>query len=84
MALATWRLSSLVVYEDGPLAMFVRLRSVRALDGVTSCLWCTSVWTGLLIVLCERLGAGLLVDVLALSAAAIGVEDARNRLRDQS
>lgn len=80
-ALAVWRLSSLVVSEDGPFDMFTRLRSVRALDGLTSCLWCTSVWAAGFVVLCERLGAGWMVDVLALSAAAIGAEHARDWLR---
>lgn len=60
LALATWRLSSLLTDEAGPLDVFVHLRrlvGVRYNDageaygsnglarGVT-CVWCVSVWVG--------------------------------------
>lgn len=60
LGLATWRLSVLVVREDGPFRVF---RKIRELVGIThdefgkvlqvpdtfwasllSCVWCTSVW----------------------------------------
>jgi hypothetical protein len=59
LALATWRLTSLVVREEGPWCILARLRhriGVRSTDagvpyglnvmaeGLT-CVWCTSVWT---------------------------------------
>ena len=80
-ALAVWRLTSLIVSEDGPGEVFVKIRSIRALDGVTSCSWCASVWAAFAIVICQRIGLGWLVEALALSAAAIGVEDARNHIQ---
>lgn len=48
--LATWRVSRLIVAEDGPAQIVVRLR--RAVDatplaGVMDCFACTSVWVGL-------------------------------------
>lgn len=44
LALATWRLSSLMVNEDGPFKMF---EYVRQLPGPFECIWCFSVWVGI-------------------------------------
>jgi len=62
-ALATWRVSSLLVDEAGPFRMFIRLREWvgithdaddnvamipdRLLPGILSCVWCVSIWVGL-------------------------------------
>lgn len=45
--LATWRVSSLLVHEEGPYDLLVRTR--RALDGTVAgralaCFYCTSLW----------------------------------------
>jgi len=61
LALAVWRVSSLLVREDGPWALLARLRyhagvrydesSLPYGDGVLGdlfiCTWCMSVWIGL-------------------------------------
>lgn len=61
LILATWRASSLLVYEDGPFEVFERLREYAGVvydersqrTGTTelarglTCLWCVSVWVGL-------------------------------------
>lgn len=64
LALAVWRISSLLVNENGPFDIFQRLRfsvGVRwhgassvpetELAKVFLCLWCMSFWVGLLIAL---------------------------------
>ncbi len=58
--LATWRISSLIVHEDGPWSVFRKLREragivhdeggeilvvpEKFLAGVLSCVWCSSIW----------------------------------------
>lgn len=79
--LATWRVSRLIVAEDGPGEALVRLR--RSVDGtplagLMDCFACTSVWVGSGVAV-ALLGGRLRVrDVavaaLALSGAAMLVE----------
>ena len=61
--LATWRVASLLVHEEGPWKVFFRLRvwagivhgpqgeiamiPDRFLAGVLSCVWCCSLWVAL-------------------------------------
>jgi len=60
LMLATWRMTSLVVKEDGPWNILARLRRLIGVrfdaqsapyglniiaEGLT-CMWCTSVWVG--------------------------------------
>lgn len=62
--LATWRLTRLLVKEDGPWDMFGKTRdffgirfnsrgiayvpSGNSIGKMLLCLWCTSIWTGIL------------------------------------
>ncbi len=64
LALATWRLTSLLVHEHGPFDIFFKLREFMGiihdaegnvagddgslLAGLLSCFWCTSVWAALI------------------------------------
>lgn len=79
--LATWRVSRLIVSEDGPGQAVVRLR--RAVDatplaGVMDCFACTSVWVGLGVAAALVGGRLPVRDVavagLALSGAALLTE----------
>jgi len=61
-SLATWRIASLLVNEQGPGNVFRRLRSAVGIEhdqdgnvtiipdgflaGIFSCVWCASVWVG--------------------------------------
>jgi hypothetical protein len=57
LSFATWRISSLLVNENGPWNIFLRLRQRAGLEnaieipdgffpGVLSCVWCCSMWVG--------------------------------------
>lgn len=70
LALATWRISSLIVNEDGPGDIFTRLRVLAGVryDGETfqqtadnviagafMCIWCMSIWVGLILMIAYSL-----------------------------
>jgi hypothetical protein len=88
LALATWRISSLLVREDGPFYLFMRLRhkvGVRydklsqpyATNEVARgllCLWCTSVWVGIALALCFLLWPQAVVGLsLPFALSAVAV-----------
>lgn len=78
-ALAVYRLTALLVYEDGPSGVFHALRAAsKRLNGPLHCFWCTSVWAAAVIVLIARKPS--LTRGLALSAAAIFLEELKMRL----
>lgn len=56
---ATWRVASLLVQEDGPWGVFMKLRELAGIEhddgevfiipsnffaGILSCVWCASMW----------------------------------------
>jgi hypothetical protein len=88
LALATWRLTSLLVQEEGPWGIFVKLRyalgvrydersvayGLTTLAALFTCMWCASVWTGLIVstvYLISPLTARWISLPLALSAAVL-------------
>lgn len=83
IGLASWRLASLLVNEEGPGLIFMRLRSrvgVREGPGeqssgflplVFSCMWCMSVWTTLLAAGIWYLEPVAVMIVAAMSVALI-------------
>lgn len=82
IALACWRLTSLLVKEDGPWDMFARLRHLlgvrydaesrpyaeRMLGKMALCPWCASVWIGGLMTVC-MIGAPIPTTYLSLPLA---------------
>ena len=81
--LAVWRVTHLVVVEDGPwdlLVKFRRMASAIALERLVACLYCASVWVALgFALLITRDWRALLVFVPALSGGAILLERATSR-----
>lgn len=82
LGLATWRVSSLIVNEDGPFDLFLNIRKMAGIvhgpDGrpmvipeqffaeLLSCVWCSSIWVGAAWAL-----FWLLFPSVAISAAAV-------------
>jgi hypothetical protein len=76
-SLATWRISSLLVCEDGPADILKRLRATVCrspfLSGLLSCVWCCSVWIGMAFAMLG-LDAPLVVRIAAgLSFSTVSV-----------
>lgn len=81
ISLASWRLASLLVQEDGPNDIFAKLRAavmpegeVSSLALVFTCVWCMSVWTAMVLTAVWVIWQ-LPVLVLAASALAIIVHE---------
>lgn len=78
VALACWRISSLLVRESGPLNMLVHIRGVASRSelgaGIFSCIWCMSLWVGLLLLPFLVSGYAWVLLPFALSALAIWFE----------
>ncbi len=76
-ALATWRVTSLLIAEDGPFHVFAWWRKQIAQTPLWSeafsCMWCLSVWVGLLATVIALSSVWWLLWPLALSAVAIGL-----------
>ena len=87
LALAAWRLASLVANEDGPWQMFKRLR-LRAeqwcnkykfcrelgLYELVSCEWCNSIWIGIgLTLLYLWIGQAILYIALPLALSTVAI-----------
>lgn len=74
LSLAVWRLTSLLVSEDGPYDVLVK---VRIMTRAFSCLWCLSVWLGAAVVLAWYFVPFWTVVIslpLAISGAAIMID----------
>lgn len=89
--LATWRIASLVVNEEGPFGIFMDIRELAGIkhdadnipymipDGflpqLLGCVWCASVWIGILFTVISLWQYGYLLALpFALSAVAVLME----------
>lgn len=88
LALATWRISNLLVNEDGPGDIFTRLRALVGVryDDVTfqpsasndvaeafTCIWCMSVWVGLILMIAWSLWPQPALWIATVFALSAGV-----------
>jgi len=76
--LATWRISSLLLYETGPLDIFIQVRSLAARHSFTAqlfgCMYCLSIWVALLCAALLVTDYWVALLPFALSAIAIMVD----------
>lgn len=89
MGLATWRLSRMLVKEDGPGHVFMRLRHATGIEyAPDGSLWSYPDWTPLHCVYCTTLYAGALLYLLppwlrlllAISGIAVLAEQTSKKL----
>lgn len=86
LGLATWRVSHLLVHEEGPWGFLEEIRHVMGIerydDGTLMsyptwsplhCVWCTSIWVAGALMLLPK--STWLCTWLAGSAIAIGIEE---------
>jgi hypothetical protein len=88
LALAVWRLTSLLVDEDGPLDIFVKFRHLigvrydeysnkygkNVIANALLCHWCMSVWIGLLLAPLSKYSVNIpMLIVVALALSALSI-----------
>lgn len=73
IGLAAWRLAYMLVKEDGPFAVFARLRTRLARLKLLECVYCVSVWLAVGGYLIRDIAEPVLV-VLAIAAIAAMIQ----------
>lgn len=71
LSLATWRLSYMLVEEQGPAKVFNFMRYHFPLGGVWRCIYCTSIWVAIGLDALYRWGCPNPIDIFALSGLAM-------------
>jgi hypothetical protein len=81
LGLATWRISHMLVWEDGPWDIFEKYRNALEeeffFDKLFSCVWCLSVWVGAILVLSAIIDKTVTIYLMlpfALSAITVLLE----------
>lgn len=73
-ALATWRISHMLVYNDGPFDSIITFRHMMKVKheawSPLFCLWCTSVWVGTAVSVLPK----IVCTPFALSGLAVFIE----------
>lgn len=70
LALATWRIANMLTSEHGPWHIFGKMRRQVPLGGLTTCIYCMSVWVALILVPIY-LFVPIIIWVFAISGAAL-------------
>ena len=83
--LATWRISTMLINEDGPFDVFFRIREWTGDEGffadLFSCVWCMSVWVAIFLILSAIMNKTITLYLMlpfALSAIAVILEEKIN------
>ena len=89
-ALATWRISSLLARETGPMWIFSNFRAwiekksltgnkffISLFEGI-ECVWCNSVWVATIIAI--LMPGNYILNVLSISAGSIIIDSALGRI----
>ena len=85
-ALAIWRLSNLLVDEEGPFHVFAKLRhkvgvkhdahnkryGETFLSEILTCVYCVSVWISIIFVICDKIHKGSLISFSIPMALSAG------------
>lgn len=71
LALGTWRLSHMLTSESCPFRMCEKLRAILPLGGLTTCIYCMSVWMSVLVLILWYSELYPLVYILAISGASL-------------
>lgn len=79
-SLAVWRVTYMLVEENGPFDVFCHLRNVPFLKELLECPYCTSVWVAIPATFIIR---GNVLTWLALSAVAIFINVAHDIFKDK-
>lgn len=81
LGLATWRISHMIVWEDGPFEIFPKVNTFMSnwkfFDDLFSCVWCLSVWIGAILTLSAIIDKTVTIYLMlpfAFSAIAILLE----------
>ena len=73
IAFATFRISRMFVYENGPFYVFSRARSVKFIDILLRCVHCFGVWIAALVVVLYSLNI-FVVNMVFVIFAIAGVQ----------
>lgn len=71
IALATWRLAFLMAAEKAPFQLMSKLRQRIPLGGLLTCLYCSSWWAALVMLVLWFTPLQVVVWVFAISAAGL-------------
>lgn len=71
LALATWRLAYLISRENAPFNIMGRFRERFPLGGGVKCIYCTSIWTAVVMLLLWFTPLQPIVWVFAVSGGAL-------------
>lgn len=73
LALATWRISYMLVHESGPWSIFdrIRARASGTIGDLFECIYCISIWSSAFLAVLWYGGGEIFVIIMAASGLAL-------------